>query len=94
MSTAMSYLMMFLSIVEPIGALALIIGLLTRLASLGLAIIMVGAIFVTQFMMHIGFVTQTGAGWNFPLITLAGCIVLMTFGAGMYSVDAKIKYKK
>jgi putative oxidoreductase len=90
-SAGMAYLMMFLSIVEPLGALALIGGFLTRLAAGGLAIIMVGAIFVTKFMMQVGFVTPTGAGWNFPLIMLAGCIALMAFGAGAWSVDSKRK---
>ncbi len=84
----MAYLMMFLSIVEPLGALALIGGFLTRLASGGLAIIMIGAIFVMQFMMGVGFVTPTGTGWNFPLIILAGCIALMAFGPGRWSLDA------
>jgi putative oxidoreductase len=85
---AMTNLMKFLSIVEPIGALALIVGFLTRWASLGLAIIMLGAIYVMQFMMGIGFATATGAGWNFPLVVLATCLLLMAFGAGKWSVDA------
>lgn len=89
MSLTMVLLMKFLSIVEPIGAIALIIGLWTRLAASGLAIIMVGAVFIMQFTMNVGFVTQTGAGWNFPLVVLAGCIVLMAFGPGSWSIDAK-----
>lgn len=78
-----------LSIAEPVGALALIFGFLTRWAASGLAIIMVGAIFVTHFVMNVGFATPQGPGWNFPLAVLAGCIVLIAFGAGRWSVDAR-----
>ena len=81
------YLMQFLSIVEPLGALAVLLGILTRWAAGGLAIIMVGAIFVSKYMMNMGFVTSSGAGWNFPLIVLGGCLVLVAFGAGSWAVQ-------
>ena len=90
-SETMSLLIKFLSIVEPLGAIALIAGFLTKWASLGLAIIMVGAIFVLQFTMQTGFSTATGTGWNFPLILLSGCAILMAFGAGKWSIDSKRK---
>jgi uncharacterized membrane protein YphA (DoxX/SURF4 family) len=89
--TALALIFKLLSIVEPLGALALIGGFLTRWAASGLAIIMVGAILVTQLVMHIGFVTPTSPGWNFPLAVLAGCLVLMAFGAGRWSFDAQRK---
>jgi len=78
----------FLTIVEPLGGIAVLAGFLTRWAAWGLAMIMIGAILVTQFVMHIGFATPTGPGWNFPLMVLPGCIVLAAFGAGRWSVDA------
>lgn len=81
-------LMKFLSIIEPLGALAVLFGFLTRWAAAGLAIIMAGAIFILQFSMHVGFATPAGPGWNFPLSILAGCIVLASFGAGRWSADA------
>lgn len=86
-SAGMTNLIKFLSIVEPLGALAVLVGFLTRLAAGGLAIIMVGAIFVMQFMMGIGFTTPTGAGWNMPLMVLAGCVVLVAFGSGQWSLN-------
>jgi putative oxidoreductase len=89
MSAGMVGLMKFLTIVEPLGALALIIGYLTRWASAGLAVIMLGAIYVMQFSLGVGFVTQAGAGWNFPLVVLASCVVLMAFGAGHWSIEAR-----
>ena len=50
--------------------------------------ILLGAIAVTQFVFGIGFVTPTSPGWNLPFAVLGGCIVLMAFGAGRWSIDA------
>ena len=86
-TASMAILMKLLSIVEPLGALALIFGWLTRWAAGGLAIIMVGAIVIMQFVIGIGFTTAQGPGWSFPLMILAGCLVLMAFGPGRWSVD-------
>jgi putative oxidoreductase len=80
-----------LSIAEPLGAIAVLIGFLTRWAAAGQIIIMVGAIFVTQFVFGIGFVTPTSAGWNMPLAVLAGCLVLLAFGPGAWSIDNRKK---
>ena len=77
-----------LSIAEPLGAAALVLGFLTRWAASGLLIIMIGAIYYLQFKFGIGFVMPTSAGWNFPLTLLGGCIILIAFGAGAWSVDA------
>jgi putative oxidoreductase len=76
-----------LSIVEPLGATALLLGFLTRWAAAGLMIILLGAIYVSQFVYGIGFVTPTSAGWNFPLAVLAGCFVLTAFGPGKWAID-------
>lgn len=81
------YLTLFLSVAEPIGGLAVLLGFLTRTAATCLGIIMVGAIAVMQFMMGMGFMTSTGAGWSYPLTILAGCLVLLAFGAGDWAVE-------
>lgn len=81
----------FLSLVEPLGGVALIAGFLTRWAAKALGIIMIGAILVIQFVMHVGFMTPQGAGWSFPLAILGGCIALVAFGGGAWSVDAMRK---
>ena len=78
-----------LSIAEPLGATALLIGFLTRLASWGLIIILLGAIYVTQFVYGMGFVTPTSTGWNMPLAVLGGCIILAAFGPGQWSIGSK-----
>lgn len=94
-SLNMANLIKFLSIVEPLGAVALIAGFLTRLASSGLAIIMAGAIYFLYSTMNVGlFTTPQGAGWDYNLLILGGCIALAAFGAGKWSVDAmQKKYK-
>ena len=91
-STAFDIFMIkFLSFAEPLGALAVLIGFLTRIASGCLIIIMLGAIYYAQFVYHMGFVTPTGAGWDFPLMILGGCLALVAFGAGGWSIDAQRK---
>lgn len=94
MSAGMVNLMKFLSIVEPLGGIAVLIGFLTCWAATGLAIIMVGAVFIMQFMMQVGFMTANGPGWAFPLMVLAGCLALMAFGPGNWAVDTNCCKKK
>jgi putative oxidoreductase len=89
MSAGMVNLVKFLSIVEPLGGVALVVGFLTRWAAAGLAIIMVGAIFFLRLAMQTGFFTTAqGAGLDYNLLILGGCIALVAFGAGSWSVDA------
>lgn len=91
MPAGMVLFMKFLSIVEPIGALALIVGFLTRWAAAGLAVIMAGAVAFLRMMGTNWFTGQTGSGIDYVLLILAGCVVLMTFGAGRWGVDAQWK---
>lgn len=94
-SVGMANFLKFLSIVEPLGAVALVVGFLTRWASAGLAIIMVGAIFFLRFAMQVGFfTTPQGVGLDYNLLILGGCLVLVAFGAGRWSVDAILKRKR
>jgi uncharacterized membrane protein YphA (DoxX/SURF4 family) len=89
MSSFLLFTTKLLSIAEPLGATAVLFGFLTRLASWGLIIILLGAIYVSQFVYGIGFVTPTSAGWNMPLATLGGCVILAAFDAGEWSIDSR-----
>jgi putative oxidoreductase len=89
MSVLLLNILKFLSIVEPLGSLALLLGVLTRWAALGLGIIMVGAIFFARLTLHAGiFTSPAGTGVDYNLLILAGCITLTAFGGGGWSVDA------
>ncbi len=75
---------------EFFGGLGLIVGLLTRIASLGIAGLMIGAIFMVHlpngfFMNWMG--KQKGEGIEYHLLVLAMAAALLLRGAGPFSVD-------
>jgi putative oxidoreductase len=70
---------------EFLGGLALAVGLLTRVAALGLIIIQVGAICVVTAPR--GFHFEKGGGYEYNLALLAMCLALLIMGAGAWSVD-------
>lgn len=84
-------IMMILAIAEPLGGLALLLGVLSRWAALGLSIIMLGAIYTKMTTWGISFAASQATGWEFDLMILAGCIVVLAFGAGAIAIDAKMK---
>jgi putative oxidoreductase len=77
----------FLSIVEPLGGLAVLVGFLTQFAAVGLGIVMIGAIGVKVRMMKEPFTAPGKTGWEFDFMILAGAIALLFFGAGSISLD-------
>ena len=76
----------FVAFVELLGGLALITGLLTRLASFGLLSTMVVAIL--QVHLKNGFFNPGGI--EFPLSLLGSTLLLAITGAGAWSIDAMI----
>ncbi len=80
--------MTFIGVAETAGGLAIFLGFLTAWAALGIAIIMLGAMYKKINEWHIPFTTMSNTGWEFDLLILASCITLMVFGAGTWSVDA------
>jgi putative oxidoreductase len=79
-------LLRFLSIVEPLGGVAVLAGFLTRPATIGLSIIMLGAINLKARQMKKGF-TGDG-GWELDFMVLAANVALLLLGAGVWSLDA------
>jgi putative oxidoreductase len=77
---------------EFLGGLALAIGLLTRLASLGLIIIQLGAIYLVTAPR--GFSFEKGGGYEYNLALVAMCLALMILGAGMWSVDSVLLHNR
>ena len=73
--------------VEFFGGIAITLGLLTRLAALGVGATMVGAILTVHLKQ--GFFNPGGV--EFPLALLASAAALVLTGAGAYSLDAAIE---
>ena len=78
---------------EFLGPLGLAVGLLTRLAALGIAGVMIGAIKMVHwkngfFMNWSG--TQQGEGFEFHLLALGMALALVIMGGGAASVDRSL----
>jgi putative oxidoreductase len=73
---------------ELLGGVAVALGILTRLAALGLVVIMAGAIFT--YSGHHGFsAVQGGYEYNFVLILV--CLALLFAGPGTFSLDRVVR---
>ena len=78
------------ALLEFFGGLALVVGLLTRLAALGLALDMLGAILLVR--MAGGFFAPKGI--EFELLLFAVSLALLFAGAGSWSVDGAIDRRR
>lgn len=71
---------------EILGGIALLLGVFTRVAALGLALISFGAITA-----HAGngwVFSSAGGGWEFPLFLGVTCLVLALTGPGAFALSA------
>ena len=80
----------FIGFLELFGGLALIAGLLTRLAGVGLAANMLGALFLVH--LPAGFFMPNG--YEFVLMLAASATTLAITGAGRYSIDALVARRR
>ena len=80
------------AISEYVGGLAWMLGLLTPLASFGLACTMVMAVRLHAFVMHQPFVPGKGGGGSYELASVYLCIALLLLfaGPGRFSLDRLI----
>lgn len=88
MSDTMLLIMKLLAITEPLAGVALILGLLTQVAALGLCVVMISALY-----------TKISGDspmnrWEIDMILLVANIVLIIEGPGKYSLDAMWMKKK
>jgi putative oxidoreductase len=78
---------------ESFGAVGLIIGFLSRLAALGIALIMLGAILLVHiphgFFMN-WFGNKQGEGFEFHLLAIGLALVVLIKGGGKWSVDGAL----
>jgi putative oxidoreductase len=71
------------------GGIALILGILTPIAALGIAIDMAFALFLVHLPKHQPFVGQgPGGSFELPLLYLAVGVMLFFVGPGRFSLDA------
>ncbi len=81
-------LMRTLSVAEPLGALAMLTGVLSQLAAIGFMLVMAGAMFLKIRVWKTPFFAHEKSGWEFDLILLAAAFVLLILGPGAYSLQA------
>ena len=78
------------ALVEFFGGIALLVGLLTRLAGLGLALTMAGAILLVH--LKGGFFSPNG--FEFPLALAAASLAVALTGAGRFSLDGALAQRR
>jgi|SRR5712671_966377 len=76
-----------LSIAEPAGGLGVLFGLLTQLAALGLALVMLGALNFLITKVHRKFTGDNVAGWEFEFLLLIVALAIAILGGGKYALD-------
>ncbi len=78
-------------IAEFFGGLGLILGILPRLAALGIAFDMLVAILLVHakvgFFMNWGSVANRGEGWEYPMLLCAAALTLAATGPGAFAIQ-------
>lgn len=75
-------------LVEAIGGLAMVAGILVQVVAMAFAIIMLGAIGLKNTAMPTGFTAPNATGWEFDFILLAANLALLVIGPGKLALTA------
>ncbi len=76
----------FLGAAEMAGAIAVAAGFLAQWAALGLILVMLGAIYMKVAKWKAGFWGEGSMGWHYEALLIAMNLVIVTMGAGRYSL--------
>jgi len=78
---------------ESLGALLLVFGLISRVSAAGIALIMLGAVFLVHlqngFFMN-WFGTQKGEGFEYHILAIGLALIVLLRGGGKWSLDSLI----
>ncbi len=77
---------LFLACAELAGGLGVIVGVLVQLASIGLILIMLGAVQKKIFVWKTGFWGKNGLGWNYECLLISMLLVTLCTGGGRYTI--------
>lgn len=88
-----SLLALLVIVAESVGAVLLFAGLFSRVAALGIAAVMIGAVLTTH--LDVGFFmnwsgTLQGEGYEYHLLALALALPIVLLGGGRYALDTKL----
>ena len=76
----------FLGAAELAGSIALVLGVLTQWAALGLILIMLGAIYKKAIVWKTGFWGEKSMGWHYDLIFVVMNLVIFCTGGGQIAL--------
>ncbi|MGC2131603.1 MAG: DoxX family protein [Candidatus Aquilonibacter sp.] len=77
---------MFLAIAELAGGAGIILGVLQQLASIGLILIMLGAMQKKIFVWKTGFWGKDGLGWSYELMLISMLLVILFTDGGRFVI--------
>jgi putative oxidoreductase len=76
---------------EVAGALGVMLGVLTQIASIGLILIMLGSIQRKIFVWHTGFWGEKASGWHYDLMFVVMSLMFLFTGGGRWSVQGLLE---
>lgn len=86
MTAGMLNILRLACVAELLGGLGVLFGVLTQMAAVGLALVMLGAAWFKIFKWKAPFSSSEKLGWEIDLLLFATCMVLIAFGPGAYAL--------
>ena len=71
---------------ELLGGIAVVVGVLTQLAAIGLILIMLGALQKKIFVWKTGFWGKDGLGWSYELMLVSMLLVILCTNGGRFVI--------